>query len=174
MKMKGLVVLLGLLLVISMITFGCAAPAPAPPPVPTPTPPPAPKPAPYPAPVPTPSPAPVPLPTTTPAPAPSPAQPQQVITWQGQGHTPSGNPIQQSMERFSETVTKASGGRLVFKAYPAGAIAPATKEFDAINSGMLQYGATSFGANIDKFPACFSLTSNDRWYGAYGVPLLVE
>ncbi|MBL7127110.1 MAG: hypothetical protein ISS58_07950 [Dehalococcoidales bacterium] len=49
-------------------------------------------------------------------------------------------------------MTAASGGRLVLKSNPAGAIVPAAKEFDGFSSGVLDWGVTATGYLTDKFP----------------------
>jgi TRAP-type mannitol/chloroaromatic compound transport system substrate-binding protein len=54
---------------------------------------------------------------------------------------------------MSEKVTAASGGRLVMKCNPADAIVPATKEFDGVDSGAIDYAMTAYGYWTDKFPA---------------------
>lgn len=58
-----------------------------------------------------------------------------------------------SLERMSEKVTAASGGRLVMRCNPADAIVPATKEFDGIDGGALDYALTAYGYWTDKFSA---------------------
>lgn len=58
-----------------------------------------------------------------------------------------------ALERVAEKITAASNGRLVVKANPADAIAPATKEFDAVDSGILDFAMTAYGYWTDKFPA---------------------
>jgi len=55
-------------------------------------------------------------------------------------------------------VTLASGGRLVLKPQPAGGIVPATKEFDGIHGGSLDYAQTAFAYWKDKFPAAALFT----------------
>jgi len=58
-----------------------------------------------------------------------------------------------SVDRFAARVTQSSGGRLVLKPQPAGGIVPATKEFDGIHGGSLDWAQTAFAYWKDKFPA---------------------
>lgn len=64
----------------------------------------------------------------------------------------------QGIVKMSEAVTAASGGRLVMKYHPAGAIAPAAEEFDAVHDGSLDYAMTAFTYWKDKFPAAGPFT----------------
>lgn len=57
------------------------------------------------------------------------------------------------MVRWSERATQASAGRLVLKPQPAGGIVPATKEFDGVHGGSLDYALTAVTYWMDKFPA---------------------
>jgi len=67
-----------------------------------------------------------------------------------------------SFARLSERATLASGGRLVLKPNPSGAIVPASKEFDGVHGGSLDYAMTAFAYWKDKFPAAglFTFTVN--------------
>jgi len=66
--------------------------------------------------------------------------------------------MHRAIERLSERVTTASGGRLVMKANPAGAISPAAKEFDGVHAGVLDFAMTAYGYWTDKFPAAMLFT----------------
>lgn len=46
-----------------------------------------------------------------------------------------------------------TGGRLVIEFFPGGAIAPPTKEFDAVDAGIVEAAYTGMHYNMDKFPA---------------------
>jgi len=142
---------LGAVLVLMIAIVACAAPAPAPAPAPTPAP--TPTPAPAPAPTPTPAPAPSPAPSPSPTPIPTPSQPAEVIKLRGQSFTASGHPMWDVAVNFSERVTEASDGKLVLTIEQAGAIAPAAKEFDGVDSGLLDYASSSFSYLRDKFLA---------------------
>jgi TRAP-type mannitol/chloroaromatic compound transport system substrate-binding protein len=48
-------------------------------------------------------------------------------------------PVQEGLERLSARITEASGGRLVWKAEPAGSICPATEEWKAVHTGVLDF-----------------------------------
>ncbi|MCK4515674.1 MAG: hypothetical protein KAU31_10475, partial [Spirochaetaceae bacterium] len=65
----------------------------------------------------------------------------EVINWIGQGALPSGMPVHESLAILSARITEASGGRLVWDAKPAGAVCPATEEFKAVDSGVLDFCA---------------------------------
>jgi len=58
----------------------------------------------------------------------------------------------------SKRITEASGGRLVLKPHPGGAIVPGSKEFDGIDTGALDYSSTAFVYWMDKFPAAGMFT----------------
>jgi len=120
-KGRIIAVVMVLALISSVIAVGCTKEAPAP------------------APVPAPAPAPAPAPTPTPAPSPAPAQPAEVITWIGQSALPAGMPVQEGLDRLSARITEASGGRFVWKASPAGSICPATEEWKAVHTGVLDF-----------------------------------
>lgn len=135
-------------LVGTLVAAGCA-----PKPAPAPTPAPAPAPAPAPKPTPTPAPAPVPKPTPSPTPTPTPAQPPKVITWKVQDSWDAANPGHITAEKLCNTVTEASGGRLVFKSFTGGSIVPATKEIDPLDKNVIQATYTCPMYNLDKWPA---------------------
>lgn len=44
-----------------------------------------------------------------------------------------------------------SGGRFVIEFFPSGAVAPATKEFDALDRGIVEMAQTGMHYNMDKF-----------------------
>jgi len=50
-------------------------------------------------------------------------------------------PVTVGLERLSARITEASAGRLVWKPEPAGAICPATEEWKAVHTGVLDFGA---------------------------------
>jgi TRAP-type mannitol/chloroaromatic compound transport system substrate-binding protein len=58
----------------------------------------------------------------------------------------------------AEEIGIASGGRLKMSVEVGGGIAPATKEFDAVESGTLDFAVTCFMYWVDKFPACGMFT----------------
>lgn len=135
--MKKLLSLVLLAVLVSGLMAACAAPAPVP----------APTPAPAPAPVPTP----VPTPKPTPTPTPTPAQPPQVIKWRMAAFLPEINPWSQLAIRGLKNIATMSGGRLIIEFFPAGAVAPATKEFEAADRGIVEMAYTGMHYNMDKF-----------------------
>jgi len=148
-KKRILVAVVMSVILVGGLVASCAAPAPEPTPSPAPTP--APSPAPAPAPAPAPSPAPTPAPS--PAPAPAPAQPAEVITWKIQSNNNVGNPWYENMVTTAELITAASQGSLVVKPFPGGAIVPANKEFDGVDTGAIDGGVGAPSFWMDKFPA---------------------
>ena len=57
------------------------------------------------------------------------------------------------MVRVAEKVNSASEGGFVMKVQPAGAVVPATKEFDGVDRGVVDCAQTSYMYWLDKFPA---------------------
>jgi TRAP-type mannitol/chloroaromatic compound transport system substrate-binding protein len=82
----------------------------------------------------------------------------EVITWIGQAALPAGMPPAKGLDRLSARITEASGGRLVMKSYPAGAICPATEEWKAIDKGTLDFcaGGGSYMVAEVKFGSILS------------------
>jgi TRAP-type mannitol/chloroaromatic compound transport system substrate-binding protein len=78
----------------------------------------------------------------------------------GQAHDEAG---QRAYEHFAYTanlITEASGGQLVCRPNPAGAIAPTTEELDAVNAGTIDYArtATAYWAGIWPAASHFTFT----------------
>jgi len=48
-------------------------------------------------------------------------------------------PVQEGLDILSARITEASGGRLVWKSNPAGSICPATEEWKAVHTGVLDF-----------------------------------
>ncbi|MDK2870733.1 MAG: hypothetical protein PWQ16_85 [bacterium] len=78
---------------------------------------------------------------------------EKVYTFTGQSRMPSGNVFYESLVRACKNAEAASGGRLVFKIYPAGAISPATKELDGVHRGVLDFADTCYMYYRDRWPA---------------------
>ncbi|MDI6754601.1 MAG: TRAP transporter substrate-binding protein DctP [Thermodesulfobacteriota bacterium] len=79
------------------------------------------------------------------------AQPK-VINWTGQSCLPPGMPVSVALADLSERVKKASGGRFILTAKPAGSVCPATKEWIAINKGVLDFAATGGSYMVPEVP----------------------
>ena len=62
---------------------------------------------------------------------------QQKIRWKLQAPFPAGMAIFYGAKEFAKKTEEMSGGRLEIKAFPAGAVVPALKEFEAVNKGTL-------------------------------------
>jgi len=74
------------------------------------------------------------------------------ITWTGQSCLPPGMPVSVAMQDLSERVKKASGGRFILSVKPAGSVCPATKEWQAINKGVLDFAATGGSYMVPEVP----------------------
>jgi len=59
----------------------------------------------------------------------------------------------------SEQIKKLSNGRLELRVEVGGALYPATKEFDGVNEGVLDYSVTCYMYWMDKFPAAGIFTT---------------
>jgi len=81
------------------------------------------------------------------------AQDKKVFTFNGQSRMPSGNVFFESLVRACKRAEAASGGRLVFKVHPAGAIYAATKELDGVHRGVLDFADTCYMYYRDRWPA---------------------
>ncbi len=57
---------------------------------------------------------------------------------------------------MTKSVEAMSGGNFVIEFFPSGAVAPATKEFDALDRGIIEIVQTGMHYNMDKF-ACGGL-----------------
>jgi len=140
MKTRIITLIVTLVLIVGLAA-ACAKPAPAPAP--------APSPAPSPAPAPSPSPSPAPAPS----PAPTPAQPPAAIKWKYQHHEPSTSFSYTGSKRIVDRINAASGGRLVVEIYQAGAVAPALKEIESVNTGALEAASFPYEAYVYLLPA---------------------
>jgi TRAP-type mannitol/chloroaromatic compound transport system substrate-binding protein len=94
---------------------------------------------------------------------PWPGYPDPEFTWIGQSRMPAGNFFYESSARVAENITRASGGRLVLKLEPGGAIVPAAKEFDGIHKGLLDWADTCYMFWKHLFPAAglFTMKSGE-------------
>jgi len=146
--------LLLLLALVSILALSCSKPAPAPTtsvPAPAVTTTGAPKP------VSTTSAAPA-TTATTAAPKPStsttaPAQAQAAIKWKYQHHEPSTSFSYTGSKRIIDKINTASGGRLVVEIFQAGAVAPALKEIESVNTGALEAASFPYEAYVYLLPA---------------------
>ena len=72
----------------------------------------------------------------------------------GQSHAGGITAQHASLLRVAENIEAASGGRVKMAVEVGGGIAPATKEFDAVNTGTLDFAVTCFMYWVDKMPQC--------------------
>lgn len=84
--------------------------------------------------------------------APRVARAQKKITWIGQSSLPSGMPVSVALQDFADRVKAASGGRIDFKVKPAGSVCPATKEWQAIDKGVLDFAAGGGSYTVPDIP----------------------
>ncbi len=84
---------------------------------------------------------------------------EKVINWRLQSMCAAGDFGFQGADRFAKLVTEASGGRLQVKAFTAGAITPAGKEFEAAIAGSVEAAHVSAGWAIGYVPAGVFYTS---------------
>ena len=84
--------------------------------------------------------------------APQTAEARKTITWTGQSCLPPGMPVSVGLQDLTERIKKASGGRLIWNAKPAGSVCPATKEWQAINKGVLDFAATGGSYMVPEIP----------------------
>jgi len=87
-----------------------------------------------------------------------------VINWRIQSMCAAGDFGFEGAKRFAEQVTEASGGRLVAKAFTAGAITPAGKEFDGTIAGSVEASHVSGGWAVGYVPAGVFYTN---WVGGH-------
>ncbi len=87
-----------------------------------------------------------------------------VINWRLQSMCAAGDFGFEGAKRFAEQVTEASGGRLVVKAFTAGAITPAGKEFDGAIAGSVEAAHVSAGWAVGYVPAGVFYTN---WVGGH-------
>ena len=84
---------------------------------------------------------------------------EKVINWRVQSMCAAGDFGFQGADRFAKLVTEASGGRLQVKAFTAGAITPAGKEFEGMMAGSVEAAHVSPGWAIGYVPAGVFFTS---------------
>ncbi len=84
---------------------------------------------------------------------------QKAITLTGQSRMPAGNVFYESLLRACKRAETASGGRLVMKLQPEGAIYPATKELDGVHRGVLDFADTCYMYYKDRWSAAGILTA---------------
>lgn len=77
---------------------------------------------------------------------------QKTVTWTGQSCLPPGMPVSEGLADFAERVKKASAGRFILNVKPAGSVSPATKEWQAINRGVLDFAATGGSYLVPEIP----------------------
>lgn len=79
---------------------------------------------------------------------------EEVITWKVQDSYDAANPAHVISESFCKAVTKASGGRLVFKSFTGGSIAPVLKEaVQGVHPGVIEMCYTCPMYSLDTWPS---------------------
>lgn len=83
----------------------------------------------------------------------SPAQAQvKPIVWKVQGFVPAGLYFHDTLLRLAADIEKITGGRLVWKVHPAGALAPPFEALDAVSKGVFEANYGYSGQWIGKIP----------------------
>lgn len=80
------------------------------------------------------------------------AQKKEVITWTGQSCLPPAMPVSVALQDLADRIKVASGGRLEWRVKPAGSICPATKEWQAIDKGVLDFAAGAAAYALPDIP----------------------
>jgi TRAP-type mannitol/chloroaromatic compound transport system substrate-binding protein len=75
-----------------------------------------------------------------------------VIKWKVQGFVPAGMLYHETMERLADRVKKATGGRLEFELYPAGALVPPFEGVKAVSDGVYQANFGYAAEWVGKIP----------------------
>jgi TRAP-type mannitol/chloroaromatic compound transport system substrate-binding protein len=76
------------------------------------------------------------------------------IRWKGQGCFGLASPLgRHTIVLWKDYVEKMSGGRMVIELHDAGAIVPATKIYDAVRDGLLDFGMNTPAWQKGKYPA---------------------
>jgi TRAP-type mannitol/chloroaromatic compound transport system substrate-binding protein len=126
----------------------------------------------------------------TPATSPEPGTPgtptapaEKAITWKVQTSGAASEFAYKYLEQMCAAVTKGSEGRLVFEPYSAGAIVPASKEFDGVDQGMIHAAYMTPMYLMDKWPSAglfgarpagLSAGAARIWYRQEGTALFNE
>ncbi|RLC37742.1 MAG: hypothetical protein DRH33_05555 [Candidatus Nealsonbacteria bacterium] len=79
------------------------------------------------------------------------AQEKEVITWVGQCQFPAGSIEYDAFKKACDLINLQSAGRLVIKPNSAGSIVAATKQFDAVDSGTLDFALDTSAYWRDKW-----------------------
>lgn len=133
--MKKVLVAVSVLLVLSMLAWGCAAPAPTPTPTPA-----------------------KPTPTPTPTPAPAPAEPE-VFEWKISAITPPADIGWEGVWKYMcGLVEERSNGRLILKYYHGNELVKVGDNFDAVSKGIsdMMYGTGAYWTGIQPELYCES------------------
>jgi len=105
----------------------------------------------------------------------------EVITWKVQDSYDAANPAHVYAALACDRITEASGGRLVWTSFTGGAIVPATKEMDAVDTGTVDATYTCTMYNLDKWvesglfsahPGPMTAEAAPVWFEYYGIDLI--
>jgi len=77
----------------------------------------------------------------------------EAIEWVAQGASPAGTLVHEIYEMWADDIGLASNGRLTVTLHPGGAVAPAGKEMDALDTGTIDAGITNPHNSLDKVPS---------------------
>lgn len=82
-----------------------------------------------------------------------------VIKWKVQGFVPAGMLYHETLERMAAKVKEATGGRLIFEVYPAGALVPPFEGIKAASDGVYDANYGYSGQWVGKIPVAPLFTS---------------
>jgi TRAP-type mannitol/chloroaromatic compound transport system substrate-binding protein len=103
--------------------------------------------------------------STTAAPAPTKAG--EVITWRSQSSSNPGDALYWAQQKMCDQIGIASGGRLIWKLFPTGAIVSRTEQFDAVSTGAIECCPSSSENDWAGKDNRFELTSSPAGLSAF-------
>jgi TRAP-type mannitol/chloroaromatic compound transport system substrate-binding protein len=99
--------------------------------------------------------------------APAPTKAGEVMTWRCQSSSSAGDALYWAQQRMCDEITTASGGRLVWKMFPQGAIVARTEVFDAVSTGAIECAPSSSENDWAGKDQRFELTSTPAGLTAF-------
>ena len=97
-----------------------------------------------------------------------------VIKWKVQGFVPAGMLFHETLERLAARVEKATGGKLVFEVYPAGALVPPFEGVKAVSDGVYQANFGYSAQWVGKIPVAPLFTAAPGGFNALGMQMWLD
>ncbi len=97
-----------------------------------------------------------------------------VIKWKVQGFVPAGMLYHETLERLAAKVKEASGGRLVFEVFPAGALVPPFEGLKAASDGVYQANYGYSAQWVGKIPVAPLFTSVPGGFNPLGMQMWLD